>query len=211
MSAIEDELFSPRNTFGIKSAPAFTAINHRPTSIPSRLWTKSNCSETQESVPRGPDPCLATQRIELECPRGANKCDRNNLMKTKAWNVRPVEKRKFTRTGCGTCRKRKKKCDEAKPNCNNCLRGNYECAGYAKQILLSSKSVTRAAPQLQSHGQTFNRDTTSHLVKCLVCNVIHIPHCGPSQKPYGVLNASSGLGTSRDRPPLTEEQDCKPS
>ncbi|VUC37475.1 unnamed protein product [Clonostachys rosea] len=38
-----------------------------------------------------------------------------------------------TKTGCMTCRKRKKKCDEQKPQCANCLRGGFECAGYPPQ------------------------------------------------------------------------------
>lgn len=38
-----------------------------------------------------------------------------------------------TKTGCLTCRKRKKKCDEAKPECSNCVRGGFLCAGYPPQ------------------------------------------------------------------------------
>ncbi|KAJ4153998.1 hypothetical protein LMH87_010462 [Akanthomyces muscarius] len=38
-----------------------------------------------------------------------------------------------TKTGCLTCRRRKKKCDEAKPECNNCIKGAFVCAGYPPQ------------------------------------------------------------------------------
>ncbi|KFA66403.1 hypothetical protein S40285_01325, partial [Stachybotrys chlorohalonatus IBT 40285] len=38
-----------------------------------------------------------------------------------------------TKTGCLTCRKRKKKCDEQKPECSNCIRGGFLCAGYPPQ------------------------------------------------------------------------------
>ncbi|OLN82211.1 putative maltose O-acetyltransferase [Colletotrichum chlorophyti] len=38
-----------------------------------------------------------------------------------------------TKTGCLTCRRRKKKCDEQKPECSNCLRGGFMCAGYPPQ------------------------------------------------------------------------------
>ncbi|KAK2612359.1 hypothetical protein QQS21_001623 [Conoideocrella luteorostrata] len=38
-----------------------------------------------------------------------------------------------TKTGCLTCRKRKKKCDEQKPECSNCIRGGFLCAGYPQQ------------------------------------------------------------------------------
>ncbi|KAK5949208.1 hypothetical protein OHC33_009749 [Knufia fluminis] len=35
-----------------------------------------------------------------------------------------------TKTGCITCRSRKKKCDEGRPHCNNCVRGGFACQGY---------------------------------------------------------------------------------
>lgn len=39
-----------------------------------------------------------------------------------------------TKTGCATCRRRKKKCDEAKPECNNCLKNSYYCEGYPEKV-----------------------------------------------------------------------------
>ncbi|KAK0106973.1 Maltose acetyltransferase [Cadophora gregata] len=38
-----------------------------------------------------------------------------------------------TKTGCMTCRRRKKKCDENRPECNNCLRGGFVCSGYQQR------------------------------------------------------------------------------
>ncbi|KAI0116546.1 hypothetical protein GGR51DRAFT_501709 [Nemania sp. FL0031] len=38
-----------------------------------------------------------------------------------------------TETGCLTCQKRKKKCDESKPECTNCVRGGFVCYGYPNQ------------------------------------------------------------------------------
>ncbi|EME81023.1 uncharacterized protein MYCFIDRAFT_204155 [Pseudocercospora fijiensis CIRAD86] len=35
-----------------------------------------------------------------------------------------------SKTGCGTCRRRKKKCDETKPVCQNCAKNNVVCDGY---------------------------------------------------------------------------------
>lgn len=35
-----------------------------------------------------------------------------------------------SKTGCGTCRRRKKKCDEEKPHCLNCKKNNVTCDGY---------------------------------------------------------------------------------
>ncbi|KAJ6779522.1 hypothetical protein PWT90_07628 [Aphanocladium album] len=39
-----------------------------------------------------------------------------------------------SRTGCFTCRRRRRKCDEAKPKCNNCKKSEVLCAGYPSQL-----------------------------------------------------------------------------
>ncbi|KAK6441567.1 hypothetical protein LTR95_002212 [Oleoguttula sp. CCFEE 5521] len=55
-----------------------------------------------------------------------------------------------TKSGCLTCRSRKKKCDETKPACANCVRGNFTCAGYGGKAS-NSKAVTQARPlQIQA-------------------------------------------------------------
>ncbi|KAJ9263244.1 transcriptional regulator family: Fungal Specific TF [Paecilomyces variotii] len=50
---------------------------------------------------------------------------------------KPVRKRNVVsrgRTGCLTCRRRRLKCDEAKPACHSCTRLNLKCEGYAQRI-----------------------------------------------------------------------------
>lgn len=44
------------------------------------------------------------------------------------------------RTGCITCKRRHVKCDEAKPQCNNCLKSRGHCEGYADGGNKKSKS-----------------------------------------------------------------------
>ncbi|KAK1504736.1 bacterial transferase hexapeptide [Colletotrichum tamarilloi] len=56
---------------------------------------------------------------------------RDMLQSDKAKRKRNFSNR--TKTGCLTCRRRKKKCDEQKPECSNCLRGGFVCAGYPPQ------------------------------------------------------------------------------
>ncbi|ROT38628.1 hypothetical protein SODALDRAFT_276984 [Sodiomyces alkalinus F11] len=43
--------------------------------------------------------------------------------------------RKRTKTGCLTCRKRRIKCDESKPICNNCTKSKRHCEGYNQRVI----------------------------------------------------------------------------
>ncbi|KAI5926162.1 hypothetical protein F4810DRAFT_699701 [Camillea tinctor] len=45
----------------------------------------------------------------------------------------PIRKR--TKTGCLTCRKRRIKCDEGRPTCNNCLKSKRQCDGYNQRVI----------------------------------------------------------------------------
>lgn len=44
------------------------------------------------------------------------------------------------RTGCATCRRRRVKCDEARPICNRCRNANFQCEGYTAPQRLSNTS-----------------------------------------------------------------------
>ncbi|PGH10996.1 hypothetical protein AJ79_05147 [Helicocarpus griseus UAMH5409] len=43
--------------------------------------------------------------------------------------------RRRTKTGCLTCRKRRIKCGEEKPKCNNCKKSKRDCEGYAQRVV----------------------------------------------------------------------------
>ncbi|KAE8444652.1 hypothetical protein EG329_014400 [Mollisiaceae sp. DMI_Dod_QoI] len=43
-----------------------------------------------------------------------------------------------SKTGCITCRKRKKKCDETKPGCMNCEKNSVKCEGYPEKTIWKS-------------------------------------------------------------------------
>ncbi|KAL1862085.1 hypothetical protein Plec18170_000909 [Paecilomyces lecythidis] len=47
----------------------------------------------------------------------------------------PRGPKKRTKTGCLTCRKRRIKCGEEKPICNNCIKSKRECEGYAQRVI----------------------------------------------------------------------------
>ncbi|KAJ5138093.1 Zn(II)2Cys6 transcription factor [Penicillium atrosanguineum] len=70
-----------------------------------------------------------------------------------AIQVAPKRKRVFsnrTKTGCMTCRRRKKKCDEQHPACNNCTRGGFLCEGYSTRTPWQKPSSSKAPVPLQS-------------------------------------------------------------
>ncbi|KAK2053858.1 hypothetical protein LY76DRAFT_649539 [Colletotrichum caudatum] len=81
------------------------------------------------------------------------------------------------RTGCITCKKRRVKCDEAKPHCGNCLQSRRRCDGYLvgpkknktsapAQICWDSRQVVSRAqapsptaqPQLDTDARDFPND-----------------------------------------------------
>lgn len=69
------------------------------------------------------------------------------------------------RTGCLTCRRRRIKCDETKPECQRCRRANLVCEGYqSKRHVGSRSSCTSCAScastsnSLSPNGQDFPQD-----------------------------------------------------
>ena len=66
--------------------------------------------------------------------------------------------------GCGTCRSRKIRCDQARPACRECVRTNRQCSGYRDELSLmfrdQSESVRRKARSSQSSSSA---STTSSL------------------------------------------------
>ncbi|KAL8999910.1 MAG: hypothetical protein Q9169_001316 [Polycauliona sp. 2 TL-2023] len=74
---------------------------------------------------------------------------------TKQVSSTPSQKaRKRTKTGCLTCRRRRIKCGEERPTCNNCVKSKRNCEGYTPRVIF--KDPLGARPT----GGT-NRDTMS--------------------------------------------------
>ncbi|PLB48007.1 putative Zn(II)2Cys6 transcription factor [Aspergillus steynii IBT 23096] len=67
------------------------------------------------------------------------------------------KKHKRTRSGCFTCRSRRIKCDEARPVCDRCRKGNRDCVYPSASAGSASKAGSRSgvkpkAPRPQSQG-----------------------------------------------------------
>ncbi|KAK3630673.1 hypothetical protein LTR56_017353 [Elasticomyces elasticus] len=90
-----------------------------------------------------------------------------------------------SKTGCGTCRRRKKKCDEAKPFCTGCLKNNVVCDGYIpRQPWRAGKSkaptIKNSLPMLVEGvngtvDQMFFHHFTTHVGKVLSLTDSHNP------------------------------------
>ncbi|KAL7951731.1 fungal-specific transcription factor domain-containing protein [Trichoderma barbatum] len=82
-----------------------------------------------------PNELLGGSQLKQKRPRGR---PRKHPL-TPIVNANKVTKGR-SKTGCITCRKRKKKCDEAKPRCMNCEKNAVVCEGYhEKQVWKSGR------------------------------------------------------------------------
>ncbi|KAI5956679.1 hypothetical protein KGF57_003420 [Candida theae] len=62
-------------------------------------------------------------------------------------NTKVIKKRKYSRGGCKECKRRKIKCDEAKPNCHTCARLNKYCV-YPSSVSSSTQKISFEDPQI---------------------------------------------------------------
>ncbi|KAK6351827.1 Maltose acetyltransferase [Orbilia javanica] len=105
-----------------------------------------------------------------------------------------------TKTGCITCRRRKKKCDEGKPHCNNCKRGGFTCGGYAAPINTSFATITTPIMRttqerpVQLPPPDYTRHQLPQPPQPIVIQQTTMP---PEPKPFG----ATGLSLSGPAPP----------
>ncbi|KAH9205544.1 hypothetical protein DL95DRAFT_439113 [Leptodontidium sp. 2 PMI_412] len=66
--------------------------------------------------------------------------------------------------GCHTCRKRRIKCDEAKPKCHRCEKSGYTCAGYERplNIRIAVFSATTGASNVGKTAVTLSPKNKDH-------------------------------------------------
>ncbi|KAF4126757.1 Fungal Zn(2)-Cys(6) binuclear cluster domain [Geosmithia morbida] len=68
--------------------------------------------------------------------------------------------RKRTKTGCLTCRKRRIKCDEGRPTCNNCIKSKRACEGYSQRVDFKEHAGSHHFPD--AYGQYAYANTPNH-------------------------------------------------
>ncbi|KAF4759969.1 hypothetical protein N7455_001161 [Penicillium solitum] len=94
----------------------------------------------------------------------------------------------WTRSGCITCKKRRKACDKTKPSCNNCLKQGRTCEGYG------SIWVEPLSPS----AQVFSQTDTSKRRRLSASSPSQFPSPAPSPPSDAWLQTrlSPGAGTS---------------
>ncbi|KAG5967490.1 hypothetical protein E4U57_000648 [Claviceps arundinis] len=131
--------------------PAPTSPSYYPT--PHTMPVPSNYSLPSDSLARFPLP----HDSRILGSRGSKK-----------------EIKRRTKTGCLTCRKRRIKCDETHPTCNNCKKSKRECLGY--------DPIFRQQPGTQP---------ASHIQPAPITSQLAVPSSVPSTVP-----SSSAIGHS---------------
>ncbi|KAJ8118813.1 hypothetical protein OPT61_g282 [Boeremia exigua] len=77
---------------------------------------------------------------------------------TLAERPKPRAYKPKSRTGCKTCKIRKIKCDETKPNCTRCTSTGRTCDGYDIPVAPRRKSPSKPKPSTSPHLSTPDRD-----------------------------------------------------
>lgn len=70
---------------------------------------------------------------------------------------------KRVRTGCGTCRKRRVKCDEARPTCLRCRNANFQCEGYDAPRRASKSPLPPGIASASSSAQVFKAESSPEI------------------------------------------------
>ncbi|WWC91955.1 uncharacterized protein L201_006907 [Kwoniella dendrophila CBS 6074] len=123
---------------------------------------------------------------------------------SKSTNNAPQIKR--GKTGCITCRIRKKRCDEAKPTCNNCDRLGLDCMGYSVQrpAWLKAKEVENQL-KLEIKQKSTERRRTKKTVQPKTTGISKTR----SNKNSNLKVKSRTQNDSRNITPYTENSDLQ--
>ncbi|KAF3934634.1 hypothetical protein ABW20_dc0102486 [Dactylellina cionopaga] len=145
-SSVKEEPFTPGfltssdenddtgDTADTEASPPQHEIKLEP-NVEAKLELKAEDTTPTSFVPQPP----------IKRPRGRPRKNPPNPPETKTKCPKGRSK-----TGCLTCRKRKKKCDEGKPECNNCIKNGYVCEGYSpKTYWRSGRDSNHRLPAFQ--------------------------------------------------------------
>ncbi|KAF1945802.1 hypothetical protein EJ02DRAFT_337595 [Clathrospora elynae] len=144
-SASDSPLTTPNfdsNTFNTSGTQPEECLNGRAESseiVPKVEETELQLADVKEEPFAHDTPISPTEPVRIRRARGRPRIHPPRSPATLAKQAKARSK-----TGCTTCRKRKKKCDETKPFCLSCQKNNIHCEGY-KPVELWKSGKERAA------------------------------------------------------------------
>ncbi|EEB05643.2 transcription factor Moc3 [Schizosaccharomyces japonicus yFS275] len=145
-------------------------------------------------------------------PETPGKRFRPSLPGTMSKQTSPVDKpvKRRTKTGCFTCRRRRIKCDEAKPYCMNCTKSNRKCEGYAVPVPSAAHPLGNGSPP----DPTAANAAVGHPVAIAGSIVPPMPSPSAGDNPGGVPglmpNELPQLNHPQAANPMAQRQGMKP-
>ncbi|KAK9466362.1 fungal-specific transcription factor domain-containing protein [Lipomyces arxii] len=102
---------------------------------PQQLLGQMSLFSTVSYQPSSPATISTLQPAPIPVPIPATAATTAAVVATNPPNP-PPENQKIVRvrSGCWTCKARRRKCDEAKPFCMNCVKNNRQCEGYGLRL-----------------------------------------------------------------------------
>lgn len=68
-------------------------------------------------------------------------------------------------SGCGTCKRRKVKCDDTRPKCIRCLKAGIECTGYGQRVRFVNENPRIQRSLAISKAQSLQFSTTRDKIR----------------------------------------------
>jgi hypothetical protein len=110
--------------------------------VPKVEETELQLADVKEEPSPEDAPISPTEPVRVRRARG-----RPRIHPPRSPTTLAKQAKARSKTGCTTCRKRKKKCDETKPFCLSCQKNNIHCEGY-KPVEIWKSGKERAAEGL---------------------------------------------------------------
>ncbi|KAI4251273.1 MAG: hypothetical protein LQ352_004951 [Teloschistes flavicans] len=106
----------------------------------SVMIEQNRLSDVLDAKPRSQGPHAKAKEGAVEkLPKSSSSAKENR-------SVSVAKVRKRTKTGCLTCRRRRIKCGEERPMCNNCVKSKRNCEGYTPRVIFKDPLGAYRAP-----------------------------------------------------------------
>ncbi|KAL8936767.1 MAG: hypothetical protein Q9211_004027 [Gyalolechia sp. 1 TL-2023] len=114
---------------------AKTLAGNEPVQTPRQLDKDVNDTDGTKPANAGAIKPEATDPRPIDKEGAAEKASKQASAAGDGKDANSPKARKRTKTGCLTCRRRRIKCGEERPTCNNCVKSKRNCEGYTPRVI----------------------------------------------------------------------------